>query len=204
MKKIKKLLSTIAILVIVAIGVFSFLKFSNFNFGDIFKEKPITIDKTTNVIEEINQLAEFTTATYYQEIIIKELKERSYFGSSYFGDVVGDDELVLIIKGTVRAGFDFSTLSEEDIIIEENTIKLKLPKVKIIETITNPSDFETYVETGKWSFEEVNVYKNKARERIEASAIAGGILELAEKSGVEKLTSLLEAFGFKQVVVELL
>jgi len=197
----KKIIFIVTTVTVVLIAVFCFFKFSNFNFGGIFKEKPITIDKTANVIEEINQLAEFTTATYYQEIIIKETKKRSNIGS-YFGSYIGDEELVLIIKGKVRAGFDLSDLSEEDILIDENTIELKLPKVKIIETITNPSDFETYEESGTWSFEEIKEFKNKAREKIENSAIEGGILELAEKSGIEKLKSLIEAFGFKQVIIE--
>jgi len=183
----------ISIAVIVAfIAVFCILKFSKINFENPFKAKPITIDKTANVVEEINQLAEFTTATYYQEIFINKIREKTLF----------NDELVIITKGKIRAGFDLSTLTEEDIDIEENSIRIKLPKVKILDIVTNPSDFETYVESGKWSFDEVTEYKKEAREKLEKLAIEGGILELAEKSAFEKLSSLFQALGFKEIIIE--
>jgi hypothetical protein len=188
----KKLIILIAIIIVAIITVFCFLKFSKFDLGNPFKAKPITIDKTANVVEEINQLAEFTTATYFQEIFINKVRKGTFF----------DDELVLITKGKVRAGFDLLTLTEEDIVVEGNTIKLKLPEVKILEIITNPSDFETYVESGKWSFDEVNEYKKEAREKLEQLAIEGGILELAEKSAFEKLSSLFQILGFQEIIIE--
>lgn len=188
----KKIIRLITLVVIVIIAAFCFFKFSKINFENPFKAKPITIDKTMNVVEEINQLAEFTTATYYQEIFIKKVREGLLF----------DDELVMITKGKVRAGFDLSTLTEEDIVIDTHTIKIRLPKVKILDIITNPSDFETYIESGKWSFDEVNEYKKEARGKLEKNAIEGGILELAEKSAFEKLSSLFQALGFKEVIIE--
>ena len=110
--------------------------------------------------------------------------------------------MVIIIKGKVRAGFDMSALTEKDIIIENKTIRIKLPPVEILDVITNPSNFETFVESGKWSFDEVNEYKKEARESLEKSAIDGGILDLAKESGVEKLTTLFKNLGFAEVVIE--
>ena len=182
-------------IIIVAIFAIIFLsKKSCINIGNPFNAKAITIDKTSNIVEEINQLAELTTATYYQDVVIRKTKQISLFGK---------DEIVLIIKGKVRAGFDLSILTEQDIFVDSFSIKIRLPQVKIIDIITNPSDFETFIETGKWSFNEVNDFKKEAREKLEENAIDGGILELAEKSGMEKLTSLLQAFGFKEIIVEL-
>jgi len=189
----KKVIIVIVILVICIVAVLIGWKFyNNGNFQNIFTSKPITIDKTENVIEEINKLAEFTTATYYQEITINKVKKRTLF----------DDELVIIVKGKVRAGFDMSTLTEGDVIIENQTIRIKLPPVKILDVITNPSNFETFVESGKWSFKEVNKYKKEARERLEKNAIDGGILDLAKKSGVEKLTALFKNLGFAEVLLQ--
>jgi len=188
----KKAIRLIIIAVLVVIAVFCFFKFSKIDFENPFTAKPITIDKTVNVVEEINQLAEFTTATYYQEIFICKVKERTFF----------DDELVIIAKGKVRAGFDLSTLTAEDIAVDANTIKIKLPKVKILDVITNPSNFETFVEIGKWSFDEVNEFKQEAREKLEKIAIEGGIFELAEKSAFEKLSSLFQALGFQEIIIE--
>ncbi|MDR2684956.1 MAG: DUF4230 domain-containing protein [Prevotellaceae bacterium] len=186
---------TVATLV-VAIGLF--LKHSGFNFSDIFsifKAKPVVIDKTANIVDEIRSLAEYATTTYYYEVAVKRSKESSFFG------IKTDNELVLIIKGKVRAGFDLSELQEQDIVADTVSITVRLPKVKILDIITNPSDFETYEESGKWSHEEVTGLKNEARATLEIKAVNGGILEFAKKSGKENLTSFLQALGFKKVII---
>jgi hypothetical protein len=194
---------TIVILVI-AVGLY--LKFSNFDFGflNLFKEQPIVIDQTANVVEKINRLGELTTSTYYEDNVIvkKKTKEVSLFGKtlSIFGDTVtSEDELVLIAKGKVRVGFDLLKFAKHDIVIDSASITVKLPKVQILDVITNPSDFETFEESGKWSHEEVTDYKNEARAIIEKNAIENGIFGLAEKSGREQLTMFLKALGFKEV-----
>jgi hypothetical protein len=122
---------------------------------------------------------------------------------SLFGSIFGEDELVLITKGKVRAGFDLLKLNKQDIIIDSISITLKLPEVKILDIITNPSDFETIEESGKWTHEEVTNYKNEARAIIEMHALENGIFELAEKSGRKQLTSFLKALGFKEVIISL-
>jgi hypothetical protein len=113
-----------------------------------------------------------------------------------------DDELVLITRGKVRAGFDLSELREQDIMVDSVSITLKLPKPQILDVISNPSDFETFEESGKWSHEEVTTYKNEARAAIEKDALESGILERAEESGKQKLTSFLQALGFQKVFIE--
>jgi hypothetical protein len=190
-------------IVIAIIAVSLYLKFFDFSFGfsfsNLFKEQPIVIDKTANVVEKINRLAELTTSTYYEENVIVKKKTKE----SLFGNIFGEDELVLIAKGKVRAGFDLSKLDKQDIVIDSISITLKLPEVKILDVITNPSDFETIEESGKWTHEEVINYKNEARAIIEMHALENGIFELAEKSGREQLTSFLKALGFKEVIISL-
>jgi len=163
------------------------------NLGDdinyLFKDNPLIIDETFNVVEEIHKIGEFTTATFYQEDVIYKTKKK--------------DELVLIIKGKVRVGFDLSNLSNDDIIVYSQTIKLRLPQVKIFDVITNPSGYETYEESGKWSFEEITEYKKEARDIIEKNALESGILQLAENTAIEKLTMMFQTLGFREVIIEL-
>jgi hypothetical protein len=157
--------------------------------SDLFKDNPLTIDETFNVVEEIHKIGEFTTATFYQEDVIYKTKKK--------------DELVLIIRGKVRVGFDLSNISNGDIIVYSQTIKLRLPQVKIFDIITNPSGYETFEENGKWSFEEITEYKKEARDIIEKNALESGILQLAENTAIEKLTTMLQILGFKEVIIEL-
>ncbi|MDR1554006.1 MAG: DUF4230 domain-containing protein [Prevotellaceae bacterium] len=192
----KSIISRIVTIVILVVAGGLFLKFSNFDIAGLFKVKPIVIDKTANVVGEIRRLAEYATGTYYYNVVIKKSKEASLFGIK-----MPDNELVLVITGKVRAGFDLSKLQDQDIIADSVSITVRLPKVQILDVITNPSDFETFEESGKWSHEEVTGYKNEARATLEIEAINGGILEFAKKSGKENLTSFLQALGFKNVTI---
>jgi hypothetical protein len=62
--------------VILVIAVYLCLTFSgfdlfNFSFlSNLFRARPIVIDKTANVVEEINRLAELTTAAYDEDYVI--------------------------------------------------------------------------------------------------------------------------------------
>jgi hypothetical protein len=183
------------IIIIAAAGLY--LKYSSFNISNPFRSRPMVIEKTANVITEIRRLAELTTATYHHDIVIKKSKATIII----FGIKIGKNELVLITKGIVRAGYDLSKLQEKDIIADSVSITLKLPKAKILDIITNPSDFETFEESGRWTHEEVTRYKNEARTTLENIAVKGGILKLAEKTGKENLISFLKTFGFENVVI---
>jgi hypothetical protein len=198
MKSIIKI-AVLAVVVVGAVGLF--LKFSGFDFSgisDVFKSQPVVIDNTANVVEEVRRLAELTTASYYEENVIVRKKARK---AGIFGVKVVDieDELVLLVKGKVRIGFDLSKMQEKDIVVDSVSISLRLPEVQILDVITNPSGFETFSESGNWSHDEVTQYKNEVRAVIEKNAIANGTMEFAEKAGKERLTSFMQALGFKTV-----
>jgi hypothetical protein len=198
LSQIKKILILAIILIVLVIATVLFFKYSGIHFPNPFRAKPIVIDKTVNVIEKINRLAEFSTATYYEDYVITKKKTRE---TMVFGLKINDveDELVLITRGKIRAGFDLSKLQTNDIIADSVSITLKLPKAQILDIITNPSDFETFEENGDWTYEEVTKCKNEVRAIIEKNALEGGIIELAEKTGKEKLTSFMKGLGFKTV-----
>jgi hypothetical protein len=199
----KKFIVLIISIVVLVAAVCSFLKFTNFDFSDFFNTKPIVIGQTTNIVEEIRRLAELTTITYYGDYAIVKKKQRAVkiFGLTLYNT---EDELVLIVKGKVRAGFDLSKLQKLDIMTDSiSMITLKLPKAKVLDIITNPSDFETFEENGNWSYEEITKFKREARTAIEQYAMKIGILEMAEKAGKENFTSFFKALGFQTVVIEI-
>jgi hypothetical protein len=192
----------IVVITVIVIAVVSFMKSFDFDFSNIFKSQPVVIDKTANVVTEVRRLAELTAATYYEENVIvrKRTREATVFGMKV-SDV--EDELVILAKGKVRIGFDLSKMQEKDIVADSVSISLKLPPIRILDVITNPSGFETYEESGDWSHEEVTQYKNEVRSIIEKNAKESGILEFAEKAGKERLTVFMQALGFKKVTIAL-
>ena len=170
-------------------------------FGDELK-----IDKTENVIEEIRKISELTTACYYQELVIKDYKAEPTIlnGVSQAMRLGGDStryEIVLIAKGSVRAGFDLSNISKDNLSVDADTLAITLPRAQVMDVIVNPSDCEIYSEEGNWTNEEIANIKYKTSERLRRNALQDGLIEKAETSGVEKIKMFFKAFGFSNVKI---
>ena len=137
-----------------------------------------------------------TSAHFYEEVIVKDEKtEKGLIFNS-------KNELVIIAKGNVRAGFNLSKLTEADYNIKGDTISFKLPEPEIFDVIVNPSNYDVFVEEGKWSHDEITKVLGKAQAQIKDDALKNDILGLAKKSGISKLTELYKSFGFSVVNIE--
>ncbi|MBR3572705.1 MAG: DUF4230 domain-containing protein [Bacteroidales bacterium] len=171
------------------------------------KDEGLKIDETANVVTEIRKIAQFTSACYYEDVILKDKKANESLGGKVVNSFskkdkpILEDEIVIVASGNVRAGFDLSKLSEKDIVIRDSVLEVTLPKAEIFEVIVNPSGFDVYIEDGTWSHEQVTKVENKAMNKIRKDAISDGLLEKATELGVTKLTELFKTFGYKEVVI---
>ncbi len=196
----KTILKLIIVVIVLIGGLFAASKFGFINF-DFLKRKPLSIENTTNVVEDIKKIGEFTTAYYYEEMALKDSYKTT---SSILGiKSVSTNEIVLIGKGRVRAGFDLSQVQPEDINVHGDTIEMTIAPAKIFDIILNPSDFSTEYESGTWSHERTKPIKAKARDKLTKNAIDYGILKKAEESGLRRLENLLQIFGFKTVILKI-
>lgn len=199
MMKIKNIIRISAV-VIVAIAAL----FVAYELG-LFTDNSLKIDKTANVVEEVKKIGEFTSACYYEELVVKQ-KKRSDFNDSGLGALTKKvtnkdimDEIVILANGKVRAGFDLTKLKDEDIKVKGDTLTINLPKAEIFDVIINPSGYEIYVEDGDWSHEQVTALETGARQELENNAKAFGLIEKAENIGRNKLKTLFLSLGFKEV-----
>lgn len=200
---IKNIIRLITVLIIVGAGAFVAYKMG------WFKDNELKIDKTANVVEEIKKIGEFTSACYYEELVVKQSK-KSDFNESGFGklakaitdeDVM--DEIVIIANGKVRAGFDLTKLKDGDIKVQGDTLSLTLPETEIFDVIINPSGYEVYVEDGTWSHEEVTTLVTNARKELEQNAVAYQLEKKAEDIGITKLKALFSTFGFNTIFINI-
>lgn len=185
MKKI--IIGIVAAVVVLAAAALIMFK------AGIFDKKgdELAIDDTANVVTEIKKISEFTTACFYEEIILQETNKR----------FLTTDELVIVASGKVRAGFHLNNLDDSNVIVSGDTLTVNLPKAEIFDVIVNPSDFDIYIEDGTWSHEQVTTLEEKAVGQIKADAEKDGILDKATQSGVKKLTDMFKTFGFSEVNV---
>ena len=191
------------IIIIIAIIVIAGGIFSGIKLG--WLHKPLSIDKTANTIDEIKKIGEFTTSCYYEEMALRDFRidtvEKSSFMGFGGGEKYTENEIVLVGKGRVRAGFDLSKVENDGINVHGDTMELNLPPAKVFDIIMNPSDFTTEYESGTWSHELTKPLKERAIKQLEQNAIDYGIVEKAEESGLKRLESLFKTFGFNTVLI---
>ena len=169
------------------------------------EKRPLTIDDTPVIITKIRSLGELTTACYYDEMVLSRTKQNA-FSSSALGSLAReglgkdvDDHLVLIAKGTVRAGLDLMDMTEEDIRFVGDTAYIRLPMPQYLDVIVNPSDFEVFAETGKWTHEEITGLQETARTRLLMGADHYGLKSRAYAGAMDAVTELLAASGYTYI-----
>ena len=203
-KVVKSIVGIVIGVAILAAAAFALLKAGIID----LKGNKLGIDATANVVTEIKKISEFTSACFYEEIVLQEKKTSNIADnavgnkiSGLFGkkDGLVNDELVIVASGKVRAGFHLNNLDENHVAVKGDTLCVDLPKAEIFDVIVNPSDFDIYVEDGTWDHETVTKVEDRAIGQIKADAEKEGILDKATKSGVKKLSEMFKSFGFPVV-----
>ena len=199
-KKIIVKITPAAVLLVVLLLLGAFL----LHRGVRQEKRPLTIDDTPVIVTKIRSLGELTTACYYDEMVLSRTKENA-FSSSALGSLAEglgkdvDDHLVLIAKGTVRAGLDLMDMSEEDVRFVGDTAYIRLPAPQYLDVIVNPSDFEVFAETGKWTHEEITGLQETARTRLLMGADHYGLKSRAYAGAMDAVTELLVASGYTYI-----
>ena len=205
-KVIKSIIGIIIGVAILAAAAFALMKASIID----LKGNKLGNDATANVVTEMKKISEFTSACFYEEIVLQEKKTNNLADNAVGNKIAGlmgkkgglvNDELVIVASGKVRAGFRLNNLDANHVSIIGDTLTVDLPKAEIFDVIVNPSGFDIYIEDGTWDHEQVTTVENKAVRQIKADAERDGILDKATKSGVKKLTEMFKTFGFPVVKV---
>ena len=204
---IKTIVGKIALVVFVIlllIGGWFLLKHFNFTIFGIRLGGELKIENTANVVEKIREISEFTTACYYEETVLKSDKIEAGTRNKLMQltNIKADSvrsELVILVKGRVRAGYNLGKIPAEQIKISGDSISIALPTPEIFDVIVNPSDYEVYIEEGKWSHDEIVAIQSEYREALTASSLESGLIEKADKSGQERLKLFFNAMGFSFV-----
>ena len=203
-KVIKSIIGIVIGVAILAAAAFALLKAGIID----LKGNKLGIDATANVVTEIKKISEFTSACFYEEIVLQEKKTSDIADNAVGNKIAGligktgglvNDELVIVASGKVRAGFHLNNLDENHVVIKGDTLCVDLPKAEIFDVIVNPSDFDIYIEDGTWDHETVTKVEDKAIGQIKADAEKEGILDKAAKSGVKRLSEMFKSFGFPVV-----
>jgi hypothetical protein len=206
MRQLKKI---IFILLIVVAGGWLLKKIATFPLlNNIFAPKLVVIDETPILIKEIKSIGQLITYTAFDEVVADSLivSRGSAFINS-FNSLAPipilpstSRQLVLIGRGKILAGTNLQLMTDSAISIKNDTVTVRLPKAQILDAILNPGDFETFVEKGDWSAQEVILVKAQARRKMIDRAVRQNILQKADEKSKSVLENFLRSTGYKEVI----
>lgn len=159
------------------------------------------------VVDRTREIARLTTATYSEESAVILRKPRGTHGKSNvvvsrsYASSNAMDELCLILKAKVRAGFDLSMLKEQDLEVcpTGDTVTVTLDEVQIFDVTINPSDKTTFSRTGDWTDADERAAYDQIKKLLSREAVDAGLITRAKRSGEKQIADMFKNFGFAAV-----
>jgi hypothetical protein len=179
--------------IVVGGGVF-FASTNGFNFA---KEDKVDISA---VLTEIKQISQINTTEMYFNEIVQFSEAISFVG---FTVPFTEKKFIFTVKAKVQSGIDLSTLSEDDILIEDKKVTLTLDRAKI--TSKEVIEYKAYSEKdglfNNVSTDDTLKQLNEFNARLEQQALESGILEKAEENAKIVLSGFLKLLKFEEIVI---
>lgn len=195
MKNINFILSLIVVVVII-IGSF----YVGANFGDNLKFTSRSTNNSSTVLERVKTIAELNTIEmYYNEII-------DFSDAKYFNDIklpFTTKKLIFTVKARVKAGVDLSKLSVRDIEVDENYIRIILPKPSVTskEILESALYDEKNALFNEVTSEDTLTLLGEFLKSLDQKSIDNGIIEKAENNTRLAVMNLLELMDFKEIEI---
>jgi hypothetical protein len=184
MKKLISLLNLIALLAILLLLYSPLAKIGLLpSLPALFRGGAPKIEETPVIIQQVKNIAQMFTQTYYDEYVY----DTGLIRTPIFNQ---NKRLIFIAKGEVIAGFDLSELSEKSIIRREKSIVVKLPPARILDVV---------IEDGEITFEDSKKYHEDARRIFDRNARDKGILKNSAEQGRQTLEKFFRLLGFETV-----
>lgn len=158
-------------------------------------------------LEQIQDLNELSTAEAFSKVII-ERQDNELFGQEIGLDLPGTKrQLLVVIPGSVKAGIDFSEVTEEDIVLDEEakTATLTLPKADFLggpELFMDQVEVYSYEGLFRSSTDISEAYElaEEAKKLILEETKGQGVLELAEKNAADSVRNMFNLVDYDVTV----
>lgn len=191
MKKLRIVLVFLAVVIIAGLGVWlgvSVPKWLNLKSGT-------TTYSTATVLRQVQTLSQLVTVKYVMEKVVIFEDVKWYPG--------GENRVLLLAHGIVKAGVDLSKIKPEDVIVTEKKISIRLPPPQITDTYLD--DQRTRViehSTGLLRLFDKDLEQTArqiAVDDIRRAARTAGIQADAEERAQQQLRLLFHQMGFEEV-----
>jgi hypothetical protein len=154
---------------------------------------------TPVLLEQVQTLSELVTVKYVVEKV--EIWDDPPSGWRQF--VAGDNRILLLARGVVKAGVDFRALKSTDLKVSGKTLWINLPAARVTDAYLD--DKETKVierSTGFLRAFDKDLEQNVRRTAVDdmrTAALRGGIVKDANDRARTELAGFFHAMGFERV-----
>ncbi|WP_342600081.1 DUF4230 domain-containing protein [Psychrobacillus sp. FSL H8-0483] len=186
------------------IGLVVLLLIAALPFAAFWAIKGSTFTETKgSFVEQVQALNELSTAQAYTKVII-ERQDNTLFGKEIGVDLPGTKrQLLVVVPGSVKAGVDFSQVTESDIIVDEDnkTAKLTLPKPQFLggpEILFDQVEVFSYegLFREKADIEEAYELAETAKKMMIEETTGQGILQLAEENAAKSVKEMFQLVDY--------
>jgi len=181
-------------LVLVALGIFGGGVWLGFTVTRWLKlGGGLHLASTATVVEQVQTLSDLVTVKYVLEKVVV-LEDVKWYG---------ENRVLLLAHGVVKAGIDLKRITAEDVTIAEKKITLRLPSPQITDAyLDEPKSQVIDHTTGLLRMFDKDLEqtaRQNAVDDIRRAARADGILDEADKRARLELELFLRQAGFEQV-----
>lgn len=182
---------------IFVLGILTFIVMLVVNYFMPKQDSELKIADTPIHIESIKTIAEISTVSYKDEVVIDTVE---YYGE--YTNVFDPDEwmrvinrgikrrLTIIVQGEVKYGIDL-TNKNYSVTSNKDSIWVTLPAPKILDVIVTPSKTEIFQEQGNWSDYTRRKLETKAKYRIQKNAEAISLQKKAQDNTIRLFKKLI-------------
>ena len=156
---------------------------------------------TATIIQQVQGLSQLVTVKYVLEKVVI-LEDPKYVGLI----PIGENRIVLLAHGVVKAGVDLSLLKDGDIKVSGQKITISLPRATLtdaylVEKETQVIDQKTGL-LRSFDKDLETTARRQALTDIQRTARQGDILKEADERARLQLASLLRLLGFNEVEIK--
>ena len=153
------------------------------------------------VVQQIQRLSRLETNSYSVQTVVSAERPGGFLG-------IGQQKVLVIVRGTVVAGLDLTKLSPQDVTISADgkRIKIKLPEVEILSRYLDEGATQLYDhQTGLFTKPDSSLVieaQQMGMSRVMDAACEGGIMKRATEDGQRAMRDFLRVMGFEAVDFE--
>jgi hypothetical protein len=194
LKRLKRAVIVLLAVALFGLGIYCGVKLSP-RFGP---GSGIKVRTSVSLLQRVQTLSELVTVKYVIQQA-ERLQDVKWYG---------ENDIVILAYGIVKAGIDFRRMKPEDLQVDGNCIRVTLPPAQVTDAYLD--DSQTRVidrKTGLLrSFDKdlEQSVRQTAVEDIRLGALRGGIRQDAEERARAQVTSLLGQLGFETVEIQFL